>query len=150
MYKLNAWKQIKLSGGKRNQVLHKIQVRAKKNATYTDAILKRPQMEVSHETGSEANFGFGHALMPSYLGMCPPKAAFFFFFRMQPMIDNLPRCDDRKKLGVKPYQMINLRKKNINALIFRLITCVNALTLTPLIYIYIQIYVFFSKSAVIS
>ncbi len=41
------------------------------------------QMKVSRETGSEANFGFGHALMPSYLGMCPPKAA-FFSFRVQP------------------------------------------------------------------
>ncbi len=44
---------------------------------------KIDQMKVSHETGSEANFGFGHALIPSYLGMCPPKAA-FFSFRMQP------------------------------------------------------------------
>ncbi len=26
---------------------------------------KIDQMKVSHETGSEANFGFGHALMPS-------------------------------------------------------------------------------------
>ncbi len=26
--------------------------------------------------GSEANFGFGRALMTSYLGMHPPKAAF--------------------------------------------------------------------------
>ncbi len=24
------------------------------------------------------------------------------------MIDNLPRCNDGKKLGVKPYQTINL------------------------------------------
>ncbi len=45
--------------------------------------LKIDQMKVSHETGSEANFGFGCALMPSCLGMCPPKAA-FFSFRMQP------------------------------------------------------------------
>ncbi len=44
---------------------------------------KIDQMKASHETGSEANFGFGHALMPSYLEMCPPKAA-FFSFRMQP------------------------------------------------------------------
>ncbi len=44
---------------------------------------KIDQMKVSHETGSEANFGFGRALMPSYLGMCPPKAA-FFSFRIQP------------------------------------------------------------------
>ncbi len=40
---------------------------------------KIDQMKASHETGSEANFGFGRALMPSYLG----KAA-FFSFRMQP------------------------------------------------------------------
>ncbi len=40
-------------------------------------------MKVSHETGSEANFGFGRALMPSCLEMLPPKAA-FFSFRMQP------------------------------------------------------------------
>ncbi len=46
---------------------------------------KIDQKKVSHhETGSEANFGFGRALMPSYLGMCPPKAA-FFSFRMQPL-----------------------------------------------------------------
>ncbi len=44
------------------------------------------QMKVSHETGSEANFGFGRALMPSYLGMCPMKAV-FFSFRKQPMSD---------------------------------------------------------------
>ncbi len=44
---------------------------------------KIDQMKVSHETGSEANFGFERALMPSCLGMCPPKAA-FFSFRMQP------------------------------------------------------------------
>ncbi len=44
---------------------------------------KIDQMKVSHETGSEANFGFGRALMASYLGMCPPKAA-FLSFRMQP------------------------------------------------------------------
>ncbi len=42
------------------------------------------QMQASHETGSEANFGFGRALMPSYLGMCPQKAA-FFSFRIQPL-----------------------------------------------------------------
>ncbi len=40
---------------------------------------KIDQMKVSHETGSEANFGFGRALMPSYLGMLLPKAAFFSF-----------------------------------------------------------------------
>ncbi len=28
---------------------------------------KIDQMKASHETGSEANFGFGRALMPSYL-----------------------------------------------------------------------------------
>ncbi len=44
---------------------------------------KIDQMKASHETGSEANFGFGHALMPSNLEMCPPKAAFFSFW-MQP------------------------------------------------------------------
>ncbi len=43
-------------------------------------------MKVSHETGSEANFGFGRALMPSYLEMCPPTAE-FFSFRMQPLND---------------------------------------------------------------
>ncbi len=42
------------------------------------------EMMVSHETGSEANFGFGRALMPSYLGRRPLKAA-FFSFQMQPM-----------------------------------------------------------------
>ncbi len=36
---------------------------------------KIDQMKVHHETGSEANFGFGRALMPSCLGMLPPKAA---------------------------------------------------------------------------
>ncbi len=30
------------------------------------------QIKVSHETGSEANFGFRRVLMPSCLGMCPP------------------------------------------------------------------------------
>ncbi len=40
---------------------------------------KIDQKKVSHETGSKANFGFGRALMPSYLGMCPPKAAFSVF-----------------------------------------------------------------------
>ncbi len=45
---------------------------------------KIDQMKVSHETGSEANFGFGRALMPSYLGMSSLKAA-FFSFRMQPL-----------------------------------------------------------------
>ncbi len=44
---------------------------------------KIDQMKVSHETENEANFGFGRALMPSYLGMCPLKAA-FFSFRRQP------------------------------------------------------------------
>jgi len=32
--------------------------------------------KVSHETGSEANIGFGRALMPYYLEMFPQKAAF--------------------------------------------------------------------------
>ncbi len=45
---------------------------------------KIDQIRVSHETGSEANFGFGRTLMPSFLGMLPPKAA-FFSFRMQPL-----------------------------------------------------------------
>ncbi|ROL44622.1 Glutamate decarboxylase 1 [Anabarilius grahami] len=40
-------------------------------------------MKVSQETGSEANIGFGRALMPSYLEMCPQKAA-FSSFRTQP------------------------------------------------------------------
>ncbi len=44
---------------------------------------KIDQMKASHETGSEANFGLGRALMPFYLEMRPPKAA-FFSFRMQP------------------------------------------------------------------
>ncbi len=38
------------------------------------------QMKVSHETGSEANLGFGRALIPSYLKMRPPQAAFFIFW----------------------------------------------------------------------
>jgi len=38
---------------------------------------KIDQNKVFLETGSEANIGFGHAFMPSYLGMLPPKAAFF-------------------------------------------------------------------------
>ncbi len=38
---------------------------------------KIDQMKVSHETGSEDNFGFRRALMPSYLEMHPPKAALF-------------------------------------------------------------------------
>ncbi len=42
------------------------------------------QMKVSHETGSEANFGFGRALIPSYLEMRPAQAAFFSFW-IQPM-----------------------------------------------------------------
>lgn len=45
------------------------------------------QMKASQETGTEANIEFGHTLMPSYLGMCPPKAA-FFSFRMQPQFHN--------------------------------------------------------------
>ncbi len=51
---------------------------------------KIDQMKVSHETGSEANFGFERALMPSYLGMLPPTEA-FFSFRMQPLnLSKLP------------------------------------------------------------
>ncbi|KTF79586.1 hypothetical protein cypCar_00028232 [Cyprinus carpio] len=34
------------------------------------------QMKASQETGTETNTEFGRALMPSYLGMHPPKAAF--------------------------------------------------------------------------
>ncbi|KTG35631.1 hypothetical protein cypCar_00036780 [Cyprinus carpio] len=41
-------------------------------------------MEASQETGTDAYTEFGHALMSSYLGMHPPKAA-FIRFRMQPM-----------------------------------------------------------------
>ncbi len=42
-------------------------------------------MRVSHETGREANFGFGRALMPSYFETHPPKTAFFSFRNgMQP------------------------------------------------------------------
>ena len=37
------------------------------------------QMKASQETGTETNTEFGRALMPSYLGMHPPKAAFFSF-----------------------------------------------------------------------
>ncbi len=37
------------------------------------------QMKVSHETVSEANFEVGRALMPSCLGMCPPKSRIFQF-----------------------------------------------------------------------
>ncbi len=46
---------------------------------------KIDQMKASHKTGSEANFGFGRALMPSYLEMRPLKAA-YFSFRMQPRL----------------------------------------------------------------
>ncbi len=45
---------------------------------------KIDQMKVSHERESEANYGFEHALMPSFLGMHLPKAA-FFSFPMQPL-----------------------------------------------------------------
>ncbi len=56
-----------------------------KAAKYTSMLpSKIDQKKVSHETGSEANFGFGHALMLSYLEMCPPKAG-FFSFRVQNM-----------------------------------------------------------------
>jgi len=37
---------------------------------------KIDQIKVSQKTGSEANIGFGRALMPYYLGMHPLKAAF--------------------------------------------------------------------------
>ncbi len=40
---------------------------------------KIDKMKASHEAGSEANSGFGRALMPSCLRMCPPKAAFSVF-----------------------------------------------------------------------
>ncbi len=58
---------------------------------------KIAQMKVSHETGSEANFGLGRALMPSYCGMCPRKAA-FFSFRMQPRCAMCVSC-----LSVLPF-----------------------------------------------
>ncbi len=51
-------------------------------------------------------------------------------------IDNLPRCDDGKKLGSKLIKRLICVKKKINALIFRLITCVNALILTPLVFLW--------------
>ncbi len=41
---------------------------------------KIDQMKVSHETRSDANFGFGRTLMHSYLRMCPPKGVFFRFW----------------------------------------------------------------------
>ncbi len=44
---------------------------------------KIDQMKVSHEAGSEANFGFERALMPTWIEMWPLKAA-FSSFRMQP------------------------------------------------------------------
>jgi len=34
-------------------------------------------MDGSHETGSEANVGFGHSLVTLYLGMHPLKKALF-------------------------------------------------------------------------
>ncbi len=37
---------------------------------------KFDQKKVAPETGSEEEFVFGPALMPSCLGMLPPKAAF--------------------------------------------------------------------------
>lgn len=40
---------------------------------------KIAQMKASRETGTEAINDFGRALMPSYLGIHPPKAAFFSF-----------------------------------------------------------------------
>ncbi len=39
---------------------------------------KIDQMKASHETGSEANFGFGHALMPSCLGIASEGSIFQF------------------------------------------------------------------------
>ncbi len=45
--------------------------------------------------------------------------------------DNLPRCDDGKKLGSNPVMLLICAKKNVCIIIFRLNTCVNALT--PLI-----------------
>jgi len=33
----------------------------------------------SQKTGREANIGLGHALIPSYLGMHPPKAGFTMY-----------------------------------------------------------------------
>jgi len=56
----------------------------KGNEGYIYAASKIDQMKVSQETGSEANIRFGRALMPSYLEMCPPKAA-FSSFRTQPV-----------------------------------------------------------------
>ncbi len=44
------------------------------------------------------------------------------------------------EVGVKPYNAVNLRKKKECVIVFRLIACVNALTLTPLIIIYINIF----------
>jgi len=38
------------------------------------AFKTRSDMKVFQETGIEANIGFGRALMPCYLGMCPQKA----------------------------------------------------------------------------
>lgn len=43
-------------------------------------------MKVSQETGSEGNIGFGDGMMPSDLGMHPPKIA-FLSFRTQPILE---------------------------------------------------------------
>ncbi len=48
------------------------------------------------------------------------------------LTDNLPRCDDGKKLGSNLIKRLICVKK----------ICVNALKLTPLIYIYIYIYIY--------
>ncbi len=37
------------------------------------------QMKVSQEAGSQDTFGFERGLMPFYLEVCPPKAAFSGF-----------------------------------------------------------------------
>ncbi len=41
---------------------------------------KIDQMKASQDAESEANTEFGCTFMPSYLGMDPPKAAFFSFW----------------------------------------------------------------------
>ncbi len=46
-------------------------------------------------------------------------------------------CDVKttsQEVGVKPYNEIDMREKKLRVNIFRLITCINVLTLTPLIY----------------
>lgn len=57
--------------------------------------MKQCQMKAFQQTGSKVNIGFGSAFMPSYVGMHPPKAAFFSFpaaihlFRMNVLNDLL-------------------------------------------------------------